>query len=212
MKKMADILLWCVFPVCAGLAYALFKENSLYVNWITISLLIYVLFFSAVIHELCHGLAAFISGDHTAKDAGRLTLNPIKHISLIGTIAVPLTLFLVNAQMVFGWAKPVPFNPIHLKKYPRDQVFLALSGPVSNFCLAYVFFNLYCLGAIIFNSLYPASPIHMHMDLFEPMAIPRVPFDAIWFVCLEIFSFGIFLNIILCILNLIPFPPLDGFC
>ena len=89
------VLLWFVIPVVAGLLYPSVKGNPQFLEWLTIGLLIYVLFFSVVIHELCHGLAANWCGDPTAKHAGRLTLNPLSHVSLFGSILVPLVLYFI---------------------------------------------------------------------------------------------------------------------
>lgn len=91
--------------------------------------------FAITVHEVAHGYVADKLGDHTAKMLGRLTLNPIKHIDLIGTILVPL-LMLYLGGFIFGWAKPVPINPRFFKQYRRDTALVALAGPISNFVMA----------------------------------------------------------------------------
>ena len=95
-----------------------------------------ILLFSVIIHEVFHGLAALYFGDDTAEKMGRLTLNPIKHLDPIGSVLLPLILVIMNSGFVFGWAKPVPYNPLKLKNPRRDTALLALSGPLANFSLA----------------------------------------------------------------------------
>lgn len=209
MKKF-PVCLWLVIPVGIGFIYPYIKQEPQYLEWLTIGLVIYVLFFSVVIHELSHGLAAYWGGDSTAKLAGRLTLNPISHVSVFGSILVPLGLYLMHASVIFGWAKPVPFNPVNLRQHPRDQVMLAIAGPLSNFTLAYLCFNVYLIMGVIFNRLFPDSPIYLNLDMFTPLSFGQVPFEAFWFVLFEILNFGMIINVILAIFNLIPFPPLDG--
>lgn len=97
-----------------------------------------VLLFSVVVHEVSHGTAAYYLGDPTAKQAGRLTLNPLRHLDLFGSLIVPLLLLLFRAP-VFGWAKPVPINPYNFKNPRWDNLKVALAGPGSNLLLAFLF-------------------------------------------------------------------------
>ena len=210
MIKKLPLLLWLVVPVGIGIIYPHLKDNPQYMGWLKIGLLIYVLFFSVVIHELCHGLAANWCGDPTAKNAGRLTLNPLSHVSVVGSILVPLALYFMQASVIFGWAKPVPFNPVYLRQHPRDQVMLAVAGPLSNFTLAYLCFNLFLFAGLIFNRMFPGSPVYMQLDIFSPILFQNIPFEAFWFVLFEMLNFGMLINVILGVFNLIPFPPLDG--
>ena len=136
-----------------------------------------------VIHEFCHGFAAYLLGDDTAKNAGRLTLNPIAHIDLWGTIIIPL-IMLFTSGAAFGWAKPVPYNPYNLK-FPRfGPAIVALAGPVANLIIA-------ILSAIAFK-------------LLTPYLNPTTNLLMIFLVNL------VLLNLFLMIFNLIPIPPLDG--
>jgi Zn-dependent protease len=210
IQHKASLVLWLIVPVCAWLLYPHLMHDSTALEGLTIALLIYVLFLSVVVHELCHGLAAYWCGDSTAKDAGRLTFNPLNHISLVGTIIVPFVLYYMQAAAIFGWARPVPFNPINLRQYPRDQVLLAVAGPLSNFTLAYVCFNLYLIIGFGFNHIFPDSAVYMQLDLFAPVVLQNVPFEAGWFVLFTVLNFGVVLNVILGVFNVIPFPPLDG--
>ncbi len=98
-----------------------------------------VLLFSIVIHEVAHGAMAYYLGDPTAKYAGRLTLNPIRHLDPIGSILVPLFLVIIGSPFLFGWAKPVPFNPYYLRDRRYGSLKVAIAGPASNLLIALVF-------------------------------------------------------------------------
>jgi len=140
-----------------------------------------VLFFSIVIHEIAHGSVASALGDSTAKDAGRLTLNPLKHIDPFGTIVLPLLLllFTLGKGPIFGWAKPVPVNPFNLRDQKWGMLKVSLAGPMTNFSLAVIF------GLLIRFVALPQSLVL----LFSIIAVYN-------------FAWAIF--------NLIPIPPLDG--
>lgn len=138
-----------------------------------------VLIMSVVIHEVSHGFAARFYGDHTAEYEGRLTLNPVKHIDPIGSVFVPIISYMFGG-FVFGWAKPVPYNPYNLKPGRWPEAFVALAGPLSNISLA-----------VIFSIIFRLTP--------EP--------SAGFFL---ITSSIIYVNILLAVFNLMPIPPLDG--
>lgn len=141
-----------------------------------------VLIFSVIIHEVAHGWMADYLGDPTAKLAGRLTLNPLKHLEWFGSFLLPLFLFLIHSPFIFGWAKPVPYNPnLLVKDYKYGPLKVALAGPFTNLGVALIF------GLILRFS----SGI--------------LPATTVWLL-----SFVIFLNILLAVFNLIPLPPLDG--
>jgi len=143
---------------------------------------IIVLLFSVVIHEVSHGWAALKLGDDTAEKMGRLTLNPIPHLDIFGSILLPLILIITHAGVIFGWAKPVPYNPLKLRKPGRDSALLALAGPAANFSLALVFGLLMRIGT---RSAF------------------GLPFLSFLGIIVQI-------NLILAIFNLLPIPPLDG--
>ncbi len=142
---------------------------------------IIVLIMSVVAHELSHGYAADALGDPTARLAGRLTLNPLKHLDPIGSFLVPTISYFLGG-FIFGWAKPVPYNPYNLERRRLGEIVVAGAGAFTNFMLA-VFF-----GLII---------------RFAPEGILPEPF-------LELAGLVVLVNIILAIFNLIPIPPLDG--
>jgi Zn-dependent protease len=140
-----------------------------------------------VFHEVAHGLIARRLGDPTAQERGRLTLNPIKHIDLFGTVILPLLLAISHAPM-FGWAKPVPVNYARLRHPRRDMVLVALAGPGMNLLLAVV--GAMMLAATLAWSSDPNSP-----------ATRLVAANALNFI---------FINIFLGVFNLLPVPPFDG--
>ena len=138
---------------------------------------------SVVVHEVSHGYAAYLQGDSTARYEGRLTLNPIKHLDLFGSIIIPLLLIVTKAGFVFGWAKPVPYNPYNLRNHRWGEGIVAAAGPFSNIVLALIF------GLLIRISI--------------AYGFATQPF-------LVVCSVVVAVNIMLAIFNLIPIPPLDG--
>lgn len=154
-----------------------------------------ILLFSVVIHELSHGWMALRLGDTTAKDMGRLTLNPIPHLDLVGSILVPLFSLFMAGRIFIAWAKPVPVNPNNFSHYRRDDILVSIVGPISNLVLAFI-----C--TIIFIIL---AHINQVVDTFQIQFVD----EGIDFL-LRMFYGGIVLNIVLALFNLIPVPPLDG--
>jgi len=142
---------------------------------------ILILIFSVVVHEVSHGYVAFLQGDNTAKFAGRLTLNPLKHLEWFGSFLLPLMSYFFGG-FIIGWAKPVPFNPYNLRNQKWGEALVAVAGPLSNICLA-LFFGL----LIRFGFAYSFG---------EPF--------------IQIVAMIVFINLILATFNLIPIPPLDG--
>jgi len=147
---------------------------------------ILILIMSVVIHEVSHGFMAEYFGDKTARHSGRLTLNPIPHLDLFGSIILPAVLILSNAGFLFGWAKPVPYNPDNLSNKRWGTLWVALAGVLANFSIAVIF------GTII---------------RVAPYIFPEVVLSAGFYV---ITSTIVLINLALGIFNLIPIPPLDG--
>lgn len=137
---------------------------------------------SIVIHEVSHGYMAEYFGDDTAREAGRLTLNPFKHLDLFGSIILPAVLVLSHSPFLFGWAKPVPYNPYNLSNRRWGTMWVAAAGVLSNFLIAVIF------GIIIRSTLGMALPVGFY---FITSAI-------------------VIVNLALGIFNLVPIPPLDG--
>lgn len=134
-------------------------------------------------------------GDPTAKEMGRITLNPIPHIDPIGSIVVPLICLLAPGGFFIAWAKPVPVNPLNFRNYRRDEILVSAVGPFSNLVLA--FFCALCSVILLSGaSLLPAS-------------LPPFAFDAYNFLVAMFYS-GVAINIVLAVFNLLPIPPLDG--
>ena len=145
-----------------------------------------VIIFSAVFHEYAHGWAAYQLGDTTAKDAGRLTLNPLRHLDPVGTVIIPLFL-LFTSGIFIGWAKPVPYNPNNLRDQKYGNLKVGIAGPAANVLIALI------LGLFIrFFSGY----------LVITNILPLIFFDFLALIA--------YINIFLALLNLIPLPPLDG--
>jgi Zn-dependent protease len=143
------------------------------------------------LHEAAHGLVADKLGDPTARKLGRITLNPIKHIDPQGTIIIPLVMIVMSKMllgqvMAFGWAKPVPVDPRHFKQPLLDMALVALAGPVSNFVMASLWALFISLNAAFVSD--------------------RALLDHLVFMG----EIGIFINVLLLVLNLLPIPPLDG--
>lgn len=145
-----------------------------------------ILIFSVVIHEVAHGYVAEYLGDPTARNEGRLTLNPIKHLDPFGSVILPLILALLPGGIIFGWAKPVPYNPYNLKDPKKGGGLIAAAGPISNMLLAIVF-------SVLFRLSVSEAGIALGLG-----------------IAAKLFSVIVFINIMLAIFNLVPLPPLDG--
>ncbi len=146
--------------------------------------------FAITMHEAAHGYIAKQFGDFTAFNEGRISLNPIRHIDLIGTILVPLTLFVlskltIGAGFLFGWAKPVPVNFSNLRQPKRDMLWVAAAGPGANLLMAFFWALMIKLAIVMPESSFA-----------KPLALMGIA--------------GIEINVILMVLNLLPLPPLDG--
>ena len=146
---------------------------------------ILILLFSVVIHEVAHGTVAYALGDSTAKDEGRLTLNPLKHLDPFGSVLLPFITY-ITGGFVFGWARPVPYNPLNLRSKKlfgmKPEALVGIAGPLSNIIIAVVF-GLAVRFSFVFSF---------------PTAFLQIAF------------YIAFLNIVLAVFNLVPLPPLDG--
>jgi Zn-dependent protease len=157
---------------------------------IALALMAYVvLLFSLSVHESAHGWMALRMGDDTAARQGRITLNPLSHIELFGTVLIPLLQFLYSGIPLLGWAKPTPVGAHNFRRLARGQVLVALAGPVSNLLLAILF-----TGGLFFG-----------LRLFGLPSGPRDPH-----VVVALLTIGIQMNVVLALFNLVPLPPLDG--
>lgn len=152
-----------------------------------------ILLFSVIIHEIAHGWVALKLGDPTAKMMGRLTLNPIPHIDLVGSILVPAFSLLAAGSVFIAWAKPVPVNPANFTHYRRDDMLVSIAGPLSNLLLAFV-----CSIAVILTG-----------RLINGADVSPAVAKALEFL-FTMFRGGVVLNVVLAVFNIIPIPPLDG--
>jgi Zn-dependent protease len=143
------------------------------------------LLLALTVHEFAHGYVAYRLGDPTAKNAGRLTLNPLKHLDPIGTIAF----FFIK----FGWAKPVPVNPNYFKNPRKDMLWVALAGPATNLAMAII-------SAIVTKLVWALASLLPYSALAEAILVPlnAMLIASVW------------INLVLCIFNFLPIPPLDG--
>ena len=161
-------------------------------SYLSQALIIAVPLLSAItLHELSHGWVAYRHGDNTAKSEGRLSLNPLKHLELFGSIIVPASTYFLLGGLVFGWAKPVPVNPNKLNHPNKDMALVALAGPASNLIMAIFWFIL--------------------LRICSHTASPLMPEITYWqYILISMSTLGCWLNFILMAFNLFPLPPLDG--
>ncbi len=143
-----------------------------------------VLIFSIIVHEVAHGLVAEQEGDATARNLGRITLNPLKHIDWLGSIVLPLTLILTGAHFIVGWAKPVPYNSNNLDHGRKSEAKVSIAGIIVNLSIA-IFFGLVIRAAMAFH--------------FGSVAL------------IDGASIIVLINVVLALFNSIPLAPLDGF-
>jgi len=144
-----------------------------------------ILLLSVIIHEVAHGYVAYKRGDDTARRQGRLTLNPWAHIDIFGSIMFPILLIITKAPFLIGWAKPVPVNPFNLRNPVRDHLYVSVAGIAANGMLALIFALL--LG-FYYNIMQPSEQ--------DPLS--------------KLLRYGMQINVILAIFNILPIPPLDG--
>ena len=160
---------------------------------VTIFFEIVVLLFAISVHESAHAWMANRLGDPTAKMLGRISLNPLVHIDMFGTILLPAMLILLGFPP-FGYAKPTPVDTRNFRNLVRDDILTAVAGPVSNFLTAFV--AVICLAVVLHTTGGAVSPSFRGTDVGAPLA--------------KMFELAILINVILAVFNLIPLPPLDG--
>ena len=155
-------------------------------------LMILPLIVAVVLHELAHGYVADKLGDPTARLAGRLTLNPIKHLDVFGSFLLPVVLKLTGSPVIFGYAKPVPVNFANLREIRKGAIWVASAGVLTNMILA-------AISAALFHMIAATEASWVHTQ-FE---LPAV-------ILLQLLTYSVIINCVLALFNLIPIPPLDG--
>ncbi len=178
--------------MCGDLRYTSKVMFGIDVPYILCSILSFVP--AIVFHEVAHGFAAWRLGDPTAKRAGRLSLNPLRHIDPFGTVIMPLALMLMSGP-VFGYAKPVPYNPRYFKDVRKGELVVGLAGPAANLVMA-------CFGALVAFAIYEAAPQAIYESYVSESLLYYLFF---WY--LPMFSL---INLYFMFFNLLPVPPLDG--
>jgi len=151
-----------------------------------------------ILHEYAHGYIAFKSGDPTAKNYGRLTVNPVAHIDLFGSILLPVLLILLNSSIIFGYAKPVPINPGYFNDYRKGMRYTSLAGPVTNLLVAF--------AAGLVYGLFFWLVFRLSGGFYDTSTAGFQAFN----IFNQLLQNTIYINIFLAIFNFLPIPPLDG--
>jgi Zn-dependent protease len=150
------------------------------------------LLFAVTIHEVAHGYVAYKMGDNTAMLAGRLSLNPIKHLDFFGSFFLPLLLKLTGSAIIFGYAKPVPVNFSNFRNYRKSTIYVSSAGVLANFAMAII-------SGLLFQILTYFQPL-WHASFLKPFALDLY----------QMLGYSVLINLVLAVFNLIPIPPLDG--
>jgi Zn-dependent protease len=166
-----------------------------------------VLMLAFSVHESAHAYVAMRLGDPTAYMLGRVTLNPLKHLDPFGSVLVPL-ISMVYGGMLIGWAKPCPVTPRNFRNYKRDDILVSLAGPASNLAMATVALAL----LIVFKHLVAGGALAVGTAMLVAEHVPGIAMDNLpmLFPVALLLYFGVVINLLLFVFNLIPIPPLDG--
>jgi Zn-dependent protease len=150
------------------------------------------LLMAVTIHEVAHGYVAFRLGDNTAKLAGRLTLNPLKHLDITGSLILPLMLKIMGSPVIFGYAKPVPVNFYNLRNHRKGTVYVSIAGVSANLVMVMI-------SGLLLRGLLRSLPI------WHDTFLSLILIDLVWML-----YYSVLINTVLAVFNLLPIPPLDG--
>jgi Zn-dependent protease len=173
-------------------------------------LFIIILLILFTLHEYGHAFAAWKLGDDTAKNSGRLTLNPIPHLDLFGSILLPAFLLIQQSDVIFGWAKPVPVNPENFKDPQKDHMRVSFAGPAINFIVSMVCTVLLGVILLFVRILWPETLSLNISDPFSSVSLMGPPFARLIVFAIVLLKQLLYTSLILGCFNLIPIPPLDG--
>ena len=179
--------------------------------WSQRILLLGVLIFSIMLHEIGHAVSAYWAGDPTARDLRRFSLNPVRHLAWFGSVILPTVLSLLPGGTVIGWAKPVPFQPARFRHPRRGRLGVSLAGVSLNLLIALAATNALLILLIVLPWFYPQGVIFQVVHPLRPPVVVFIPHAALWEALVSFLKAAVWINCLLAGLNLIPLPPLDGF-
>lgn len=167
------------------------------------------IYLAVIPHEVMHGYIALKNGDYTAKNMGRLTMNPLKHIDIIGSIILPILLILLRSNIIFAYAKPVPVNPAYFRNFRKGLRNTSVAGPGTNLAVAFLIGSVYGLIILIYSLI---SKIPAGIILAQGLNFSFIGQSSFSFfgVISAMFVYAIRISIFLAIFNFLPIPPLDG--
>ena len=188
-----------------------FNMPSQKIPWPVTAVELLVLVVSIILHECAHGLAAYLAGDRTAKNAGRISLNPLRHIDLFGSIILPAIMAITPGGIIFGWTKPVPVTPDNFRSPRRGRLAVSLAGVGTNLFIAVLCSSLLITLGILLHLRYPAMTSRGFAFPWGDVVLTGLPAPMFWKLVVTALKAGIVLNLILFTLNILPVPPLDGY-
>ena len=167
------------------------------------------IYLAVIPHEVMHGYIAMKNGDYTAKNMGRLTMNPLKHIDLVGSIILPIALILFRSNIIFAYAKPVPINPTYFRDFRKGLRNTSLAGPVTNLVVAFLIGSVYGLIILIYSAVSKLPATFILSQGLNFSFFNQVSFSFFGLIS-SMFVYAIRISIFLAIFNFLPVPPLDG--